>query len=71
MSMDLMATTTPIIILNMTSLELRLIFTKQEVDQSVWLATGSLLTGLVTCSMMEEFTLTPNKREEAIQLFSI
>jgi hypothetical protein len=48
-----------------------LIFTKQEADQSVWLATGSLLTGLVTCSMMEEFTLTLDKREEAIQLFSI
>merc|ERR1719327_834405 len=69
--MDLMATTTPIIILNTTSLELRLIFMNQEVDQNVRLATGLLLTGLVACNMMEEYILILNKREEVIHKFSI
>lgn len=71
MSMDPMATTTPIIIHNTISLELRLIFMSQEADQSAWSVTGSQLTGSVACNMMEEFTLTLDKRKEEIQQFSL
>ena len=71
MSMDQMATTTPITTRNTTSLGLRLIFMSQEMDQSVKLVTGSLLTGLAACNMMVECTPILDKREEVIQLFSI